>query len=125
MSIVSKKQDQSVVFVYGTLLRGEANHHFLRKQAFLGEHVTEAVFNLYDTGPYPAATATGCSVLKGELYGVDANCMARLDKLEDYPLLYTRQQISSPAGPAWIYLWIEDIRPDWPLIDGDWRGRLR
>jgi len=113
----------SVVFVYGTLMRGEYNHHYLTDQTYLGPHRTEPLFHLYNTGPYPAATRPGRNALHGELYRVDADCMARLDVLEDYPLSYTREQIVTPEGLAWIYLWIASLNPRWPLLAGDWRAR--
>ncbi len=32
---------QHLIFVYGTLRKGEGNHHFLNSAEFLGHHETE------------------------------------------------------------------------------------
>ncbi len=111
------------VFVYGTLRRGKRNHALLAKQKYLGEFQTQARYALYDTGPYPAAVGAGDTALRGEVYAVDKTCFARLDVLEDYPHSYTREQIRTAFGRAWIYLWIADIEPDWYRLDGDWCRR--
>jgi len=38
---------QHLVFVYGTLRKGECNHHFLSSAQFLGQHETDAQFAQY------------------------------------------------------------------------------
>jgi len=111
------------VFVYGTLRAGESNHALLAGQTLLGPHQTPARYTLFDTGPYPAAVADGSTALTGEVYAVDAACFRRLDQLEDYPVSYTREQIETPLGRAWIYLWIAAIRPSWRQLAGDWCRR--
>ena len=42
------------IFVYGTLLRGEANHHVLHESVPLGPARTEASFELVEFGAYTA-----------------------------------------------------------------------
>lgn len=112
------------VFVYGTLLRGERNHHVLAGARWLGDHTTAPGYTLYDTGPYPAAAAPGETALRGEVYAVDAATLQALDILEDYPRLYTRRRIETPFGAAWIYLWIARRGGRWPIItNGNWRRR--
>ncbi len=72
------------VFVYGTLKRGGENHRLLAGQRLLGEARTEPGFRLFLLDGYPgmvAAAAGGVSV-EGELWEVDAACLARLDELE-------------------------------------------
>jgi len=111
------------VFVYGTLRRGEVNHRLLSGADPLGEHRTEPCFSLYDLGPYPGLTRHGKTAILGEVYRTNSACLRRLDRLEDYPRLYTRVQIPTPWGPAWIYCYRGHIR-DRPLIrSGDWRAR--
>ncbi len=112
------------VFVYGTLRRGERNHHVLAGAPRLGRHTTRAEYTLYDTGAYPAATAPGTTAVRGEVYTVDAATFEALDVLEDYPMLYTRRRIETPFGRAWIYLWIAAPNVRWPVIvHGDWCRR--
>lgn len=114
---------RELVFVYGTLRRGERNHFLLAGQTFLGALQTDADYQLFDTGPYPAAVAGGTTVLYGEVYAVDAACFTGLDMLEDYPHSYTRKQIATPWGRAWIYLWIAAVDPAWRRLAGDWCAR--
>lgn len=109
------------VFVYGTLLRGEVNHHLLTQAEYLGSHRTAACFSLYLLRAYPGAVRGGATAIQGEVYGLDHAGLRRLDRLEDYPELYDRQLLATPYGRAWIYLFRGSVR-DRPLIPGgDWR----
>jgi gamma-glutamylcyclotransferase (GGCT)/AIG2-like uncharacterized protein YtfP len=111
-----------LVFVYGTLLRGEVNHHLLAGSDYCGPHRTESCFSLYLLGAYPGAVRGGGTAIRGEVYAVDGAGLRRLDRLEDYPDLYGRQLLLSPFGRAWIYLYRGSLR-DRPLIPGgDWRA---
>jgi len=117
------RDDRIRVFVYGTLLAGESNHRLLASSERLGEHVTPARYTLYDTGPFPAAVTGGRTAIAGEVYAVTRRVFRQLDRLEDYPINYTRQRIDTPFGGAWIYLWIQAVSPRWRRLDGDWRRR--
>lgn len=109
------------VFVYGTLRPGQRNHHFMATATHRGAYVTPACFTLLDTGPYPAALDDGTTALTGDVFEVDDETFAALDVLEDYPVHYTRREIDTAHGRAWIYLWIAARDPAWPVIaHGDW-----
>ncbi len=85
------------VFVYGTLMNGEANHDsFLRDAEYMGECTAE-YFRLYDLGSYPGMVYAapdkrhkGVTKVAGELYKVDAETLRRLDMLEGEGSLYRR-----------------------------------
>jgi gamma-glutamylcyclotransferase (GGCT)/AIG2-like uncharacterized protein YtfP len=110
-----------LVFVYGTLRPGQRNHHFMATATHYGAYVTPACFTLLDTGPYPAALDEGATALVGDVFAVDEDTFAALDRLEDYPVHYTRREIDTVHGRAWIYLWIAARDPAWPVIrHGDW-----
>lgn len=111
------------IFVYGTLRANESNHHLLAQQPCLGTCTTSPRYHLYDTGPYPAAVAGGYTALTGEVYAVDTACFRQLDILEDYPRSYTRKQIATALGHAWIYLWVAPVDPRWRRLPGDWCKR--
>lgn len=109
------------VFVYGTLRRGECNHHALRGAVWLGQQRTAARYRLIKLRWYPAALAGGHTALQGEVYAVSWAQLAQLDRLEDCPCEYQRQRIATAYGPAWIYLYNAPLPADARLIrNGDW-----
>ena len=95
-------RERHLVFVYGTLKRGETNHHWLAGASWQGETELNGVV-LHDLGPFPMAVI-GAGQIRGEVYAL-ANGLARLDELEGYPRLYDRQLLSLADGRrAWVYL---------------------
>lgn len=90
------------LFIYGTLKRGGENHRWLAGQACLGPARTVPGFTLYSLGNYPGLVAApgDAEGVVGELWQVDAGCLARLDELEGLAEgLYLRQPIAL-AAPA-------------------------
>lgn len=119
-----ESQTPYLVFVYGTLRRGESNHYLLREARYLGRHRTAARYTLLDLGPYPAALANGRTALSGELYRLNHTLLGRLDVLENYPHEYTRVLIPTRLGKAWIYLYRHRPSTEIPTIaNGDWCRR--
>jgi gamma-glutamylaminecyclotransferase len=115
----------TVLFLYGTLKRGQKNHRLLAGQRFVGDAATEPRYRLYDLGPYPGMVtdATNGSAVAGELWEVDDGCLAKLDEFEGVPELYIRQRVTVQgiAGPVESYLYNRAIPPEtrsgvsWPL----------
>ena len=93
-----------LVFCYGSLKRGFHNHHLLNQSKYLGDHVTEAEFTMYDLGSYPAITENGHSAIHGEVYDDAPNTFNNLDVLEGYPEFYNRIQIMTSFGFVWVYV---------------------
>lgn len=94
--------ERSVLFVYGTLKHGGSNHGWLEGQTFLGPARTAPGFTLYSLGDYPGlvADASDREGVTGELWLVDAACLARLDAFEGVPEgLYAREQVRLAAFP--------------------------
>lgn len=116
---------QQLVFVYGTLLRGEANHGWLLGAAFLGEAWMEGLV-LHNLGPFPMAVE-GEGRCHGEVYGVSEEGLARLDQLEAVPRLYRRQWHRLGDGQwAWVYVGrAQQVRHSPRLEHGRWRQRER
>tara|TARA_Y100001956_G_scaffold45192_1_gene43991 strand:+ start:8185 stop:8532 length:348 start_codon:yes stop_codon:yes gene_type:complete len=114
---------QHLLFVYGTLRKGESNQGFLEAAEFLGCHETPPEYALYDLGAYPAVTE-GHSSITGEVYLIDDETLARVDELEDVPVEYRREQIETPFGRAWIYLYQDTSQLDSLLASGDWCQRV-
>jgi gamma-glutamylaminecyclotransferase len=115
------------VFTYGTLLAGEPNHDVLRRSSCLGPARTPPRFTLVDLGAYPGLLAQGTSVVRGELYEVDAEVLAALDRLEGHPTFYRRGPIILAGWRrAETYFFPALRAAGGPIIDsGDWRGWSR
>lgn len=113
------------VFVYGTLLAGQPNHHVLAGARFLGPARTLPAFELVSLGPYPALVPGGATAVVGEVYEVTDAGLARLDWLEGYPDLYDRQAIPLADGTRAIaYMQPPAQAEGMPRIpSGDWLGR--
>jgi gamma-glutamylcyclotransferase (GGCT)/AIG2-like uncharacterized protein YtfP len=111
------------VFVYGTLLRGEHNHMFLRNSQFIGEAQTVPGFALYDLGYFPAMVRATEGVVQGEVFEVDDAALRALDRLEGYPILYLRALIDLADGSqALAYFQTQDQVRGRPRIPcGAWR----
>jgi gamma-glutamylcyclotransferase (GGCT)/AIG2-like uncharacterized protein YtfP len=99
-----------IVFVYGSLKRGWALHHLLQSSQFLGTAMTQPLYRLFDLGHYPGLVdwPSGLSI-NGELYQVDADCLASLDDAEGVSEgYYARRDIQllhpAPAAHAWFWL---------------------
>ena len=115
---------QTLVFVYGTLLQGERNHHHLHRAELVGGARTRAVFTMIDLGSYPAMVRGGVTAVVGEVYRVDERTLAALDELEGHPTLYRRERIELDDGRAVeTYLLPAEQRPVGDHISsGDFRG---
>jgi gamma-glutamylcyclotransferase (GGCT)/AIG2-like uncharacterized protein YtfP len=94
---------ETLLFVYGTLKRGLANHGRLQGARPLGDAVLTRA-RLYDLGPFPMAVA-GDGQVGGELYAVAWSALPALDAFEGCPRLYQRHWLSLADGrQAWAYL---------------------
>lgn len=115
------------VFVYGTLLAGEANHALLATARRVGAAHTPSRFALHDLGAYPALVRGGRVAVVGEVYEVDAATLAALDQLEDHPDYYRRTAIVLADGnEVETYLLTPAQVAGYPVIaSGDWRARGR
>lgn len=103
----------NTVFVYGTLKRGGSNHAFLAGQQFLGAVRTVPGVTLYSLGEYPGMVRAPGDTdgVTGELWRVDDDCLAELDRLEGLDEgLYARIDVllapNPHAGSAQTYLYL-------------------
>jgi len=86
---------KTAIFVYGTLKRGQRNHHFLNNQKFLGDAQTEPRYRLYDAGRHPALVddpQNGIAV-QGEVWQVSEETLQKLDEYEGMPDYFSRKSI--------------------------------
>lgn len=90
----------TLLFVYGTLKRGCRNHPLLANQAYVGPARTTPGFTLYDLGGYPGLVAAAADApgVAGEVWSVDAECLAALDTFEGVAEgLYRREPLALQA----------------------------
>jgi gamma-glutamylaminecyclotransferase len=86
-----------LLFVYGTLRRGEPNHPKLGGARFVGMARTQPRYDLVDFGGFPALLEHGRTSVIGELYEVPAEHVSELDAFEDVPTLYERKAVALDA----------------------------
>lgn len=114
----------TLVFVYGTLLSGEPNHHFLKGARKLGEETTNA-FRMVDLGHFPACVEDDNSEVDifGEIWEITPEILRGLDYLEGYPRFYNRKEIHTSYGKAWIYF--NNAEKNAPEItSGNWKQHI-
>jgi gamma-glutamylcyclotransferase (GGCT)/AIG2-like uncharacterized protein YtfP len=118
--------DTAPVFVYGSLKRGERNHHWIAAGTYRGEALLPGA-RLYDLGPFPMAVASDdpADTIAGELYAVTPAMLAALDRFEGVPRLYERQSWRLVDGSqAWVYVGRQrQVRHGARITSGIWQGR--
>lgn len=96
-SLASASAPLHLIFVYGSLKRGEHNHaHLGRTALFLGEARSVAGYRLFDLGSYPGLVVwpEDRDGVTGELWSIDAPTLAHLDEFEGLAEgLYRREPI--------------------------------
>jgi gamma-glutamylcyclotransferase (GGCT)/AIG2-like uncharacterized protein YtfP len=113
------------VAVYGTLKRHGSNHYLLRNARWLGRDRLSG-FTLYHLGAYPGAKRKRQSTIEVEIYQVDRQQLARLDRLEAFHprqphrCEYLRESVSTRFGRAWLYLYNRPVKPVQRLPSGRW-----
>jgi gamma-glutamylcyclotransferase (GGCT)/AIG2-like uncharacterized protein YtfP len=89
------------VFVYGTLMRGGANHAVLIRLGarYVAAARTARSRTLVDLGPYPALLPLDetrdavAPTVHGEVFALDESALPALDEFEGVPELYRREPI--------------------------------
>lgn len=105
-------ENRNIVFVYGTLMKGMGNDHFLEKSKYLGDGVTDKEYSMYIDIVIPKITITPRYKIDGELYLVSDNDMILIDKLEGkYSKMVTKvyNKKSRKFVDAYIYVWERPI----------------
>ena len=114
-----------LVFVYGTLKRGERSHGLLGDAAFEGTALLSGL-ELYNLGPFPMAICNpqASRPISGELYSITAQQLQALDRFEGAPRLYRRElRRLSDGREAWVYLGKpRQVRFAPVLSNGCWSG---
>ena len=115
------------VFTYGTLLKGERNHHLLNDDDFVSEGYIKN-FKMFDLGTYPGIEY-GEGIVMGELYLVDDATLKMLDELEEEGFLYFRRKTvvytQDFTIEAYVYVYANKVINPLYLGDGvySWKNR--
>ena len=113
-----------LLFVYGTLMRGEKSHELLEGALFIVKARTPPRFELVNMGWYPALVDGGSSAVHGEIYDVPDALITKLDEYEDAPDLYRREALAIGPRTVQAYLLREEHAEGRPRIaSGDWKQR--
>lgn len=106
--------------MYGTLMRRQRNHHWMRGAVLLGRASSPRGFSLWSLGQYPVACPEGCGRIRGEVYRLNLAHLHRLDVLEEFPCFYQRKLIPTRFGLAWVYYQLKPPGSARWLSGGDW-----
>lgn len=127
------------VFVYGTLLRGEANHYLLERAECVAADAVAKGLALYVTHPraaFPYAQRTEPNGrVRGEVWRVDAATLVQLDRLEGVASGHYMRElrdvhdlgrpVDAPPLRAWVYIAAEPLRRCARIPSGSWRAHRR
>lgn len=95
-----------LLFVYGSLKRGESNHHELTGARFVAEARTLPCFALRLCDGYPALVP-GTTSISGELFELETARLASLDRFEG--AAYERREIELEGGRRAIAYVARDV----------------
>jgi gamma-glutamylaminecyclotransferase len=114
----------ALIFVYGTLRRGQPNHAQMGRARFVRRATTAPRYQLVDLGSYPALLEDGETAVHGEVYEVDEPQLPQLDAFEDVPSLYQRKPVEIPGLSVLGYVMRRETAGDARAIaSGDWCAR--
>ena len=114
------------LFVYGSLRHGGVHWQNHLAPAVGISAVTDAAYTMRSRERVPIVERGGDTAITGELFDVDAETLAAIDRLEGHPNWYTRVEIdvhlaSGEVRRAWIYLMTPGQHEDSAIIaSGDW-----
>lgn len=127
------EQNPSIkIAVYGTLLSGYGNHaYYLKnKSTFIGNHMTEPKYTMYNTGGFPIVSPKGSTPIECEIYEIrQQGVLERVHSLEGFRGIiddpnnwYNMKKIDTPYGEAYMY--VQEKETNLPIVkSGKWRSR--
>ncbi len=122
-----KREGDTLLFAYGTLMRGLERHRFLAAgTTLIGRGTVRG--RLLSLGRYPGIV-DGCDRVTGELYRIDdEELLPAVDREEGYNFLRRRAVVTLTDGRrarAWIYRYRGPRERAAVIPAGDWRNRWR
>lgn len=99
---------KDIIFVYGTLMKGHCNDHYLRELKYLGIGRLNN-YEMYHVSTYPGIVKNKGGYIIGELYEIDEKTLKRLDILENEGDLFLRKKLDvildTEEIKAHVYVW--------------------
>ncbi|MCS7022929.1 MAG: gamma-glutamylcyclotransferase [Gemmataceae bacterium] len=101
-----------LLFVYGSLRRGQENHALLADQRFVADAVTQRRYCLARCGDYlalvPVQDEQLAIAVPGEVWDVTPARLATLDAFEEVPDVYVRQPVLLEGNwPAEVHAYFQ------------------
>jgi len=125
--------NSTTVFVYGTLMSGHPNNHLLEGLVGVTAVTVDSHYKMQNHGGFPSISKGGNTQVVGEVFEVNQHQLARLDRLENHPNWYKREEVSVTLGnaevvTAWVYIMSSERRwdTDRPVIESsDWNAYIQ
>ena len=108
------------LFVYGTLKRGQANHNILKPGKFIDTDAIEG-WEMRSTMFFPAINEKKGVFVTGEVYEINPEILKKTDRLEGFPLHYSKKMVKTVGGhDVWVYYYKEINRKLEVIKSGCW-----
>lgn len=121
----AKPEDKNLIFVYGTLMRGERAHSFLSGAEYIGAYRLKG-YAMYNLGRYPGIVPDPERTVYGEVYRVDRGMLCDMDRYEGEGSLYQRVTVTAENGtqtvPVFAYVYAREVRGRL-IPEGKWNAR--
>jgi len=125
-------KNNKLVAVYGSLRKNMHNNYTLGKSEYIGSFNSDPIFTMYSIGDrYPAVISEGSTSILMEVFSVDKEVQKKLDHLEGYSEsfdknnnYYNKEEIDTPYGKAFVYLFNNDVSNLEKIESGDWSSWL-
>lgn len=116
---------KKLIAVYGTLRKGGGNHRLIQNAEYLGSFSTEPVYTMKSLGGFPGLKEGGNTSIVMEVYAVNDQEAAAVDRLEGYRegeenWFYDKKPIDTPFGEASFYLYVPERETLENVESGDW-----
>lgn len=124
--------NSTTVFVYGTLMTNHPNHYLLNLVGTPAVTV-DSHYEMQNHGGFPSINKDGNTQVVGEVFEVNQYQLARLDRLENHPNWYKREEVqveleNGEVVTAWVYIMASARRwdTDLPVIESsDWNAYIQ
>jgi len=97
----------NLVATYGTLKRGEGNHHYVKTAKYIGRGVTAEKYPLVIKGlPYVYKEPGVGHQVEVDVFKVSDSRLQRMDVLESHPRWYKREEVNIEVNGKTLTCWL-------------------